>query len=52
MLVIVLSESNHLLSLKTLQICSMAIELIHVPSGKAMKAHHDFFFGDKSQTSK
>lgn len=47
MLVIVLSDSNHLMLLKTLQICSIATELTDVPSGRAMEAHHDFFFGGK-----
>jgi len=52
MLVIVLSDSNHLMSLKTLQIHRIAIQATDVPSGMAMKVHHDFFFGDKSLTSK
>lgn len=52
MLAIVLSDSNHLMSLRTLQICTIAVQPIDVLSGKALKAHHDFFFGDKSLTSK
>lgn len=52
MLAIALSEFNYLMSLKTLRICSITIELTDVPSGKAMKAHHYFFFDDKTLTSK
>lgn len=48
MLVIVLSDSYNLMSLKIFCICSIAIQLTDVPSEKAMKAQKDFFIGDKS----